>query len=443
MSTINERAQILTLLLEITEKGRFVHLVLADFFKDHQDLAPASRAFIHRVVEGTLERLITIDYVIDAYAKTKVAKMKPVVRTVLRMSVYQMLFMDQVPDFAICNEAVKLARKKGFASLSGFINGILRTIARHKGELPMPTDATEALSVRYALPLWLVQIWSQTYSLETIEQMGAAFLEHDGITIRVNLLRTNPDLLMKQLQDAGVEVERHPALSYALILHKPGPLAKLPGYDQGAFYVQDLSSMMVTHLAELNAGEVVLDVCAAPGGKSLHAAATLAQLEAETRLTGVVYARDLTAAKVALIEENRARMQLNNLHTKVWDARILDESMVAKVDVVYADVPCSGLGILRKKPDLKYQASLDGIESLQALQRQIIDCAVQYVKPGGTLMYSTCTINTLENDAQVAYILNKYPELSLVPLSEQGALQLLPGVNHCDGFFIAKFVKML
>ena len=363
--------------------------------------------------------------------------MKPVIRNILRMSVYQMKYMDSVPDSAACNEAVKLARKKGFSSLSGFVNGVLRNISRNLDGISYPDEEKnpmEALSVRYSMPEWIVEDWIENYGSKQTKAVLEAFLQETPLTIRTNLLKITPEELRKRLEAEGVTVQsidekKYPGLAYAFAISGFDYLNALPSFQEGLFYVQDISSMMVAELAEPKEGSYVIDVCAAPGGKSIH-------LAEKMKGTGMVEARDLTEYKVAMIEENIARHKLSNVRAVCQDATVFSEDSVETADVLIADLPCSGLGILRKKTDIKYKMSRKQQEELVQLQRQILDTVWQYVKKGGTLIYSTCTIHCGENEENVRWFVENHPEFTM-----QEMKQIFPEKNLGDGFFIAKFIR--
>ena len=401
--SVNEREIVLAVLMEVTEKGAYSHLILRDVLDKYQYLDKRERAFITRVTEGTLEHMIEIDYILDQFSKVKVKKMKPVIRNILRSGVYQLKYMDTVPDHAVCSEAVRLAARKGFSGLRGYVNGVLRNTVRD-------------------------------------------FQEEKPLVIRCCLNRISPEKLTERLRAEGVTVTVHPYLPYALEISGYDYLEGLESFREGLFAVQDVSSMLVAEIADPGPDARVIDVCAAPGGKALHMAEKLEG-------TGYVDARDLTPRKVEMIRENISRTGLENIGAKVQDAAVFDGESEEKADIVIADLPCSGLGVLGKKTDLKYKASPEGTEALVHLQREILSCVQRYVKPGGTLVYSTCTVDPAENMDNVYWFLQKYPEFRqddirgrLCPelredVQGEGCLQLLPGIHKTDGFFIAGMVR--
>lgn len=466
--SVNEREIVLAVLLEITENGQFSHIILRDVLAKYQYLEKRERAFITRVTEGTLEHMIEIDYILDQFSKTKVKKMKPVIRAILRSAVYQLKYMDSVPDRAVCNEAVKLAVRKGFSGLKGYVNGVLRSVARGLDSVEYPKEKMEELSVRYSCPKWILDLWGGTYDTEVIEKMLNDFQKEKPVTIRCCLNRGTPEELKERLEAEGVTVAPHPYLPYAFQISGYDHLSELAAFQEGLFTVQDISSMLVAEIASPKAGAQVIDVCAAPGGKALHVAEKLlladkkrlhedmdgnADGNAGGRADGHVEARDLTEAKVELIRENIERTGLTNISAVCRDASVPDPESAGSADLVIADLPCSGLGVIGKKPDLKYKASPDGTDSLVGLQRKILACAQAYVKPGGILVYSTCTVNPAENMDNVHWFLEQYPEFSLDDIHERlcpelrdsvienGCIQLLPGVHKSDGFFIARLAK--
>lgn len=443
------RELVLGILLEVTRDGEYSHIALRNVLNKYQYLDKKDRAFITRVTEGTLEHMIEIDYILNQFSNVKVNKMKPVIRCILRSAVYQLKYMDSVPNSAVCNEAVKLAVKKGFQNLKGFVNGVLRNVARNLDQITYPTeeDFENYLSIKYSMPVWILKQWLVQYDRDTVEHMLQDFLKEKPTTIRCNLNQMSKEELAAALEKEGVHVESHPYLPYALWISSYDYLADLESFQNGGFYVQDISSMLVAHIANPKEGDNIIDVCAAPGGKALHMAELL-------QGTGHVQARDLTDYKVSLIQENILRSGVLNMEAVRQDATELEEASVEKADIVIADLPCSGLGVLGKKTDLKYKMTEKTQEELVTLQREILSKVQSYVKPDGTLIYSTCTIHEAENMGNVHWFLENYKEFELIPIQdrlceelrssvvEDGCLQLLPGIHESDGFFIAKFRKV-
>lgn len=430
--SVNTRELILDILMEVTEHQGYSHIILRDVLNKYAYLSRQERAFIARISEGTLERMLEMDMILNQFSKTKVKKMKPIIRNILRMSVYQIKYMDSVPDSATCNEAVKLAVRRGLGGLKGFVNGVLRNISRNKDQIRYPLEEKEPeeyLSVTCSVPLWIVQQWTQEYGYDRTKQMCQSFLESAPLSIRTNLQQTTPQHLKKKLEKEGVSVEENPEFSYAFFISGYDRLDALEAFCEGLFSVQDMASMYVAEAADVQPGAYVIDVCAAPGGKSMHLAEKL-------QGTGMVEARDLTEYKVDLMEENIARCQLKNMKAVQWDATIKDADSVEKADVVIADLPCSGLGVMGRKPDIRYRVTPEDVQALAALQRKILSVVQEYVKPGGTLVYSTCTVTRAENDGNVQWFGEQYPEFQF-----ENMRQLYPGEGRHDGFFIAKWKK--
>lgn len=431
-NTVSTRELILSILVDVTSGREYSHIALRNVLDKFRYLPKQDRAFITRVTEGTLERMIELDYIINQFSKTKVNKMKPVIRNILRMGVYQLKYMDSVPDRAACNEAVNLAVRKGFSGLKGFVNGVMRNISRNLDAISYPEKdhaPNEYLSVKYSLPLWLVQMWVQEYGYDKTLSMAQSFLEDSKTCIRTNLMQTTPEQLKERLTSEGVTVETNPVLPYAFFISNYDALDELDSFLDGWFYVQDTASMMVAEYADVALDSYIIDVCAAPGGKSAHIAEKLAG-------TGLVEARDVTDYKVELMEENIERCQLSNMKAVCYDATILDEASVEKADLVVADLPCSGLGVIGKKPDIRYRMTYEQIKELASLQRKMLSVVHNYVKPGGQLLYSTCTVNHLENQNNVEWFAKEYPQFTLEIME-----QIYPTKGQSDGFFIAKFRK--
>ncbi len=425
----SERELALAILLEV-EKGEKSHLVLRSVLEKYQYLDKQERAFLTRLTEGTIERTLELDYIINQYSKTKVQKMKPVIRNILRMAVYQITYMDNVPDSAACNEAVKLAGKKGFGTLKGFVNGVLRSIVRSKEQILYPEEAcTEKyLSVKYSMPEWIVTMWLKDYGREKTEEILKSFYLSRPTTIRVNENQISKEELIKKLKNEHVNVEEHPFLNSALLISDYDYLGALNSFCEGDFQIQDAASIQVAESADIKPGDYIIDVCAAPGGKALHAAQLL-------NGTGHVEARDLTEYKVGLIQENIWRMGFDNVEAVQQDATLFDEASEEKADVVIADLPCSGLGVLSKKTDLKYKMTPETEKEVAQLQKEILDVVCRYVKPEGVMIYSTCTICKAENEENTRWFLEKHPEFEL-----EWEKQIFPA-RETDGFYIAKLVK--
>ncbi|MDR1018738.1 MAG: 16S rRNA (cytosine(967)-C(5))-methyltransferase RsmB [Lachnospiraceae bacterium] len=490
---MEQRHIIVNILNSVIIQGEHSNTAINKALHDNQDLDKQERAFISRVVIGTIERLITIDYIINKISKLPVKKMKPNIQMILRSSVYQIMFLDNVPDYAVVNEAVKLTVKMKLGGLKSFVNGVLRNIIRRKESegFDYPT-----LEVQYSLPNWIIEDWIKDYNRVIAENIAADFLKVKPITVRLNLsykLPENLDLMgneesivksfndidkykevidfcfkendgifneksirdfikknsnlqednlfddfvdqiriwyiLEELKKENVTVKPIGDLSYAFAISGFDYLESLESFKAGMFYIQDISSMYVAEVANPKKGDYIIDVCAAPGGKALHLAEKLKD-------TGRVEARDLTNKKIDLILENIKRSGLHNIKTKRFDALVIDEKVSNLADIVIADLPCSGLGIIGKKPDIKYKMTEETTEELAKLQGEILNVVCNYVKPKGKLVFSTCTINKHENEDNVENFLANHQGFKLV-----GMKQLLPGYDEGDGFFISEMIR--
>ena len=448
MASENTREIVLDMLLAVDREEVYSHRIIRDVLAKYDYLSGQEKAFMKRLFEGTVERRIELDYILNTVSSVPVRKMKPLIRNLLRMSTYQILYMDSVPNAAAVSEAVKLAGKRKFVNLKGFVNGILRKLANGY-QVQLPDEKREPvlyLSVTYSMPEWIVKHFLDTYPYEEVKELLEALLAVRPVTVRFSPMpRAEKEALIEQIRTEGVEVKAHPYIAEAYYLFNCENMAALPGFYEGKFTVQDASSMLAVAAAGIKKGDKVLDICAAPGGKSMLAATYAGE-------NGLVEARDVSDFKVSGIEENMERMGLTNIRTRVFDATVEDPSMIEWADVVLADVPCSGLGVMGKKRDIKYRQKQESLREIVSLQKEILTRAVEYVKPGGALLFSTCTINPSENEELVEFIKKK---LGLVPESvteyvknlphtesaPKGYLQLLPHRHDTDGFFFARFNK--
>lgn len=449
----NTREIILDTLLEMERGKDYSHRLVKAVLDKYDYLHPQEKAFMKRVLEGTIERKLQLDYVLDQFSSVPVRKMKPLIRCLLRMSVYQILYMDSVPDSAACNEAVKLAVKRRFQNLRGFVNGVLRSVASGKDGIVWPDGDKEplkSLSVMYSMPEWIVSMWLGEYGREITAKLLKGLLEIHSVSIR---FRTSLDKCARQeyiaqMEKSGVKVTPSPYLPYAYLLDHVEGVQSLPGYEEGAFTVQDVSSMLAVEAAGIHSGDMVMDICAAPGGKSLLAA----------EKASLVLAGDISVSKLERMEENRGRMRAENLQLTQWDGCVYDSARAETADVLLLDVPCSGLGVMGRKRDIKYNVSPESLASITQLQKKIISNSWRYVKPGGILLYSTCTIRREENEEMCRWICSEFPfepsgmeeflpellleqkkQLDNVVLKSDGSgIQLMPGFMETDGFYFAR-----
>ncbi len=436
-ATVNVREIVLDMLLETCEKEVYSHLILSAILEKYQYIDVQKKKFLTRLFEGTVEYRLLEDAVLNRYSKIKVNKMKPVVRNILRMGVYQLLYMDSVPDSAVCNEAVKLAKKRGFQGLSGFVNGVLRNIARDKDNIYF-----KSLSEKYSVPQWIIDEWSKQFDEDTIITILDGINKKQGVSIRCNTSAINCEEFYSELENQGITVRRSKYIKEAAFISGFDSIENIFGFNKGYFQIQDIDAMVAVNISGVKPDYKILDVCAAPGGKSIQFADML-------NGSGIVEARDLSENKVEIIEENISRNNMKNIKAVCMNAKIFDAASKDKYDIVLADLPCSGLGVIGKKADIRYRVKQEDIVGLATLQRDILSVVWQYVKPGGVLIYSTCTINETENQDNVKWFTENFPfetesfsdsvsNINDAQTAAKGWLQLLPGIHEGDGAFVAK-----
>lgn len=394
-------------------------------------------AFISRLVYGVTERKITLDYVISGCLSQPVSKLKKEVLVILRLGTYQLLFSDKIPDSAAVNESVKLTKNNKCGFASGLVNAVLRNVAKSGFALPENIDPVKRISVLYSAPEELVKFLSYHYGENNAEAFLKAALEPKKVIIRVNTVKTSAENLKKLLENEGVEVINTSVPdAFEISLNKA--VYELRSYKDGLFHVEDISSQLCIQALAPFENCILIDVCAAPGGKSFTAAEYMNN-------KGSVYSCDKYASRIDLIKNGAERLGLDCIKTFVNDA-VKFNADFPKADRVLCDVPCSGMGIISKKPEIKYK-KLDDIKELLPVQRIILENASKYVKSGGRLVYSTCSINPNENRKICDAFLQEHPEFYSVKalpetertVDEGDYLTLMLHTNNCDGFFIAVF----
>lgn len=445
MIQINPREIAAEALMEIMKEDAYNNMVLKRLLRQNGAMSPKDRAFVTEIVNGTLRNLYYIDYILNKISTVKTEKMKPWILAVLRSAVYQIYFM-KVPDSAACNEAVELVKEKGFGKLTGFVNGVLRNVLRKKDEISFPDEKTtpvDYLSVRYSHPKWLIQMWLHAYGYDFVKALCEKNNEAPDVTICYNTLKTEKGILKQELEQQGVSVKEGIYYRFALHLTKTADMGALDTFLAGHFHVQDESSMTAVEVLSPKPGERILDICAAPGGKSFLVAEKMENL-------GEVVSRDIYEHKQALIEEGAERLGISIITAEMQDASEEDQNSVKAFDRVLVDAPCSGLGLIRKKPDICLRKNGNDIDELMLLQRKILGQAAAYVKEGGVLVYSTCTICKKENLNNIQWFLANHKEYQLEDITaylpegmksdtaEKGYIQLFPHIHGTDGFFIAR-----
>ena len=450
----NPRDAALLILLLVCEEERKSHYAVREVLAHCSGMEARDKALAKRTAEGSLDYLIRLDCLLSRYLKKPLAFQKPLLRNLLRLSLYQILYMDKVPDSAVCNEAVKLVKLHGLSGLSGVVNGTLRTIIRdkeaHADKLYVINDRAADLAV----PKWLYRKLVKDFGENRADEIAGAWLSERSVTLRLNRSRASEEEAEEMLRADGICFEKPDvraflsengvlsgeetfggmsadALPVFYELKGVAGLSELSAFQKGILQPQDMSSALPAVLAAPKAGDYIIDVCAAPGGKSLQLAD---MLRCASESEGLVDARDLSPQKVRLIEDNIARSGFQNIRAGVQDALLTDEESLCRADIVIADLPCSGLGIAARKPDIKQNLKPYSIAELQNLQRDILRTVSRYVKPHGKLVYSTCTLTPEEDEENAEFI---EQELGFCP---QKAVKIFPG-KETDGFYAALFQR--
>ena len=428
----------LSLLCDYEINGKYVNLSLSSHLTDK--LSGEERGFLTALLYTTVERKITYDYYIGAISGRSLDKIDPTTLNILRMGLCQIVHIDSVPDHAAVNETVALGRNPGEKS---FVNGILRQAARLKaeGKLPLPERSKKVsryLSVAYSFPLWLVKHFISLYGEEGTEKLLERFNTARYTDLTVNLTKTDKDTLIASLKEQGYEPFSFIDSPLSVRLGASVNPKKLSGFDEGLFFVQDAACAVSAEALGVCDGDNVIDVCACPGGKSFAAAILTPN--------GKVTSFDIHESKLSLIEDGARRLGLANVSADVCDAVYPKEELFGCFDRVICDVPCSGLGVLGKKPDIRYRDN-QSLQNLPELQYEILKASSKYLKDGGTIIYSTCTLNPEENERVVERFLSENEGYTAVDFtvgdlaSSFGTLTLVPHIHGTDGFFIAKLRK--
>ena len=435
------RRAALDILVHTENENGFSNLVL-DASLERAGFGRQDAAFVTALVYGVLEKRIALDWLIARFARRNMEKIEPAVRDILRLGAYQMLYMDRVPDAAAVSESVALAKAAHHAYAAGFVNAVLRSLGRSRGSLPWPdpeTDRLRYLSVRYSCPEWLVHRWRADYGEDTAAELIAALSLRAPAAARVNTLRTTAEDLVRTLHAQGMEAGVSGRLPDAVELEGAAGLRSLPAFSQGLFFMQDYASQLCCLAVGAQPGETVFDMCAAPGGKSFTLALRM-------RGEGRVLSMELHPRRVELIAEGARRLGLKNIQAVQNDSSKPSREL-GEADRVLCDVPCSGLGVIRRKPEIRYK-SPETFDSLPDLQYSILYEGSRHVRVGGTLVYSTCTLSPAENEAVVRRFLNENSDFSGEMLPEEyfsvepdhnWYCTLFPHVSGTDGFFIARF----
>lgn len=428
-------------LLKVHRDGAYSNLAVDSLLKENSGLDERDRAFVCNLVYGTLDRLMLIDYNLGLYLNQPVRKLKPELHTILRMGAYQLLFMDKVPSRAAVNESVNLAKVNKSSFAASLVNAVLRRVSDNGLRLPDGNEKEpDYLAIKYSCPEWILSLWIDAYGLDNAVALAEKALEAPNVVVRVNTTKISVEDLIWKLAEEGVISEKTNVAKDALILSNTGSVEELEAYKEGLFHAQDIASQICCKALDPKPGETIFDMCSAPGGKAFTIAETMEN-------KGVVRAFDVYQSRVELIKSGAERLGLQNVFAYLSDASIFNENY-GFADRVLCDVPCSGLGIIRRKPEIRFKSRND-IDNLPELQYRILCNSIKYLKDGGRIVYSTCTLNPKENSEVCDRFLHEHPEFSAVEImpeirrysADDKYLTLMPHIHSTDGFFVAAFCK--
>lgn len=430
-------------LCDIEKNNNYSNIAINKHFKN-LEISDMDRGLATELIYGVVENKYYLDYIINKLSKIKVKKMSTYVKIFLRMGTYQILFLNSISDYAAVNETVKLSKKYDKKS-SGFINAILRNEIRNKDIIMDITeeDSVKYLSIKYSYNSWIIKNWIDNFGQEFTEDLLEANNEKPSIYIRTNTLKISREELIEKLNQDGIMCLKVPMVEEAIKVEKLKNIENNELFKDGLFTIQDISSMIVGKVINPKKDSLILDVCSAPGGKSTHLATLMNN-------TGQVIARDIFDHKLKLIKATVNRLGLKNVCVEGFDASEIDENSINKFDYVLADVPCSGLGIIRRKPEIKYKKE-EELEDITSIQKKILENSSKYVKIGGTLVYSTCTVQDMENINIITSFIEENNNFELTPIDtinvdldnqDKGYLKIYPNIHGIDGFFIAKLKRI-
>ena len=429
-------------LIDILEQQLYNNLTLKKIFNENKNITVEDRAFITELVNGTLRNIIYIDYIINSFSKTKTNKMKPLILNIIRISVYQIMFMEKVPVSAVCNEAVNFAKKKKFNGLSGFVNGVLRNIARNKDNIKLPDDKIDFLATKYSYNKWVIEKWISQFGYEKTEEICKANILPPKVCICVNTNKIDKNTLKDMLTKEGMLVEDGLISKNSLYLTKTKNIADSNAFKKGYFHIMDESSMLLVETLAPCENETIIDICSAPGGKSFYCSYLM-------KNKGQIISRDIHSHKIELMQDTIKRLGIENIKLELKDGAMFYKEDEEIADRIIIDAPCSGFGIVKKKPDIKYTKTKEDIKELSNIQKEILKASYKYVKKGGTLVYSTCTLFDEENIENINWFCKNYG-FKLVSINtgfnieneEKGYITILPNMFNTDGFFIAKLERL-
>ena len=421
---MNSREFVFKTLLKLFKSEAYSNILLNNEL-NKQNFTDADKSFITACFYGVIEKKITLDYELSIYLKQPLKKLRPEVLCVLRLGAYQILFMDRIPDSAAINESVKLVKKNKCAFASGLVNAVLRKVSSNGLLLPEKSDEN-FLSVKYSVPDLIINLWIEDYGLENALGILDSLSHKPKTVVRVNTLLCDASSLADKLSEEGVKVSVNELISDSLIIEKSGALSELECFKQGLFHVEDTAAQIAALSLQAKEGERVLDCCAAPGGKSFTVA--------EQMKNGTIISCDLYENRVNLIKKGAKRLKIDFIKAVVSDASVFNKEL-GEFDKILCDVPCSGLGIIRRKPEIRYKTQED-IKNSSQLQSKILNNSFKYLKQGGKLIYSTCTLNKKENEEVVSGFVKAHSDAKL-----NFQKTFFPHIDKTDGFFIAEIIK--
>lgn len=434
VKTPDARLLALDVVSKVWDEGAYANLALSSELAKH-DMPPIERHFATELSYGAVKAGNVLDMILQKFITRPFKKIPPRILNILRLGVYQIYFLDRIPDSAACNEAVKLSRKYAHEGTVKFVNAVLRNAVRFKADPGINSDKKLEQAIKLQHPSWLIKLWQKQIGSESTQELCMFNNKNAPVCLRTNLLKTTPEELSDILHEEGVSVERSKWAKEGLVLKSAISIAASESFKRGLFQVQDESSMLVAHYLDAQEGQFVIDVCAAPGGKTTHIAESMSN-------KGAVLAADIYEHKLDLINYNAKRLGIDIIKTVSYDAAFRNAEWIGKADRVLADVPCSGLGVLRRRPDLRWRRMEKDTKIFPDLQLAILKNAAIYLKKGGRLVYSTCTTMREENQGVIENFLIENKDFAIKPLSHprtgeiKDCLQLWPQIDGTDGFFI-------
>ncbi len=440
----NPRQLAFLALRDVHRRGAFNDIALDRVLRTTK-LNSADRGLVTELVYGSVRRSRSLDALIDQLGKKKAHQQPPELRTILHIGLYQLRYQERIPPSAAVNTTVELAKENGFKGLAGVVNGLLRQYERlaasSSDSLQLPVEPVERLGVLHSFPDWIIQMWIEQLGVEETEQLCEWLNQSPTIDLRINPLRVSIEDVEAAMQSAGVNVHRLPQLPQALrVAGGTGTIQKLPGFSEGWWTIQDSSAQLVSHLLDPQAGDVVIDACAAPGGKTTH----IAELMEDE---GKIWACDKAASRLKKLKENAQRLQLKSIQICTGDSRNFSQ-FTNSADRVLLDAPCSGLGTLHRRPDIRWRVTAATVDELSVLQGELLEQAATWVKPGGVLVYATCTVHPQENEGVILPFLERHSHWQIEPppadsplsafSTPQGWLKVWPHRHQMDGFFMVR-----